>query len=220
MPAESIADVIARGAASIADGIRERRHMADLGREAGRLQLAMHTRLQNRQGEPDLRGVSGEAKEATRQLFDVIGSLLPDELVNSALPRLTKAMHNHKSDARAEYLRSLDSDEEEASRYQEIIGYAPEGTPPSAAVAAHYGFSLQGRRDKERKSMRQIRSTRLGGATPEERVLNAVKVLETALDSTAPDEAQALRGQRRTDARKALRRAHTAVGNLMKAVEC
>lgn len=218
MSPHTIAEIIEYGAASIAAGIREHRHMADLGREVGRLQLAMHTKLQNRMGEPDLRGVSGEAKEATRRLFSVIAQLLPDDYATDDMTRLTKAMHNHKSDARAEYLRSLDEDSEEAELYRSIIDASPADTP-SAAVAAHYGFSLQGRRDKERRTMQQVRSTRLGGATPDERAVRAIAVLSKALNAAEADDIRGLRGKRRTDARKALRRAHTAVGELVKAVE-
>lgn len=187
-----VADLVKTGARCIAEGVQSFTSQADLARQVGSAQLNAHILLEDRHGNPDLRGLSKEAKEATHALFSLGRELLLEagyEDADTLIERLQRAVHNHKSDVRADFLRSLDEPGADLSLWRGIVDYAPTGVPPSAAVAAHYGVSTKGRRELERESKR-LRNTPPG--TAEERATLAVGRMLKAASLASPKDFEEL----------------------------
>lgn len=180
---ESVADLVAQGAQRIAEGIQQMMSMADLGREVSRVQIKIHTQLRTREGLPDLRAVTDASKSANRRMYDLAQNL--SGVDDMMMDKVIKGVHNHKSDVRAEYLRSLDEPGADLAPYASILR---DDMPPSVAVAAHYGVSIQGRRERERKVMKRLRSVRGSGATPAERAENIVHAVSSLLTEATPDD--------------------------------
>jgi hypothetical protein len=127
---------------------------ADLARDTAKVILDMRVRMTDKDGNPDLTTRSHGGKMATRELYQTVGTNLQgagDEYdVVTAVKKLTRSVQNVMSDVMAEYLRSLDSDAEEAARFAKVAENKPEDVALSAWVANHYGLSLKGALELDR----------------------------------------------------------------------
>lgn len=151
---EGISDLIAMGAERMVDGVKMHMRTADLARDTARVILDMRVRMTDKDGNPDLTTRSHGGKMATRELYQTVGTNLQgagDEYdVVTAVKKLTRSVQNVMSDVMAEYLRSLDSDAEEAARFAKVAENKPEDVALSAWVANHYGLSLKGALELDR----------------------------------------------------------------------
>jgi hypothetical protein len=207
---DSVDTLVQEGARIIAEGVRNRTPMADLGRQVGRVQLKIHTQLRTREGLPDLRAVTRAAKDANRTMFALSG--VDADLAEGVI----KSVHNHKSDVRAEYLRSLDEPGADLEPYASLL---QEGVAPSVAVAAHYGVSTQGRRERERKVMSRLRRVRVPNGTPSERAAHVAHAVDSLLSDVQPDDFRSLRGKERATAQREITRAAEHIAAITEAVQ-
>lgn len=214
---DAVRGMLDTGAHKIADGIRAFMSTADLAREIGRYQLQIHMRLHDRDGYPDIRAGSKGAKEANRALYERAGKLVEGEPaeVGEALAKLVKAVHNHKSDVRAEWLRSLDDPDNPDREFFEPIRQQHPRMKLSNAVAAHYGFPLRGRTELEHY--------RYGSTNPnaplDVRVTALVSRMRRDLAIATPDELAALPESMKADIRRDLRELHREFRTILAAVK-
>lgn len=141
---DSVRGLLDEGARLIADGVMAYMSTADLARKICRHQIGMHVRLTDRDGDPDLRGLSKGAKQVNTALIERAGTLVEgdQEEVRQALEKLVKSVHNHKGAVRQAYVLSLDSKDHPDRDLFEPIAKGKKGKF-SEAVARHYGISLE-----------------------------------------------------------------------------
>lgn len=209
----SVSELVEEGARVIADGLLDYMPMADLGREIGRIQLRIHLQMRNRQGLPDIRATSDAAKDANRTMLSRAQEIadVPDEI----MVKVRRAIHNHKADARSEYLHSLDEPGADLEPYASIL---EDGVRPSLSVAATYGVSLAGRRDKDREQSRAVRKLRIDAGTPGERAISVVRAVNTLLGKADPIDFTHLDGAELDHARTGLGDAAERIAALTEAV--
>lgn len=209
----SVSELVEEGARVIADGLLDYMPMADLGRAVGRVQLQIHLQMKNRQGLPDLRAMSDSAKDANRHMFEQAKELadIPDDVMT----KIIRAVHNHKADVRAEYLRSLDEPGADLSPYTSIL---QDGSAPSLSVAAMYGVNVQGRRDRNREQARRERAMRVTNGAPSDRAYSVVTALVAVLGESDPEDFRYLGGARKRSAQRELKGVAKKVAELSKVI--
>lgn len=209
----SVSELVEEGARVIADGLHDYMPMADLGRAIGRIQLQIHLQMRNRQGLPDIRATSDAAKEANRAMLAHAQDIA--DVGDDVMVKVRRAIHNHKADARSEYLASLDKPGADLSAYESILR---PGVPASLSVAAVYGVSTAGRRDKDREQSRAVRKLRIDAGTPGERASSVVRAVNTLLGKADARDFSHLDGDELEYARNGLGDAAETIAALTEAV--
>lgn len=129
------------------------------GRQLAQIMLDMRRRIQDKDGNPDLKGTSNLAKVASSQVYSAVTDTLTetDTELRAAVEKLQNETRLAMADARVVYARALDAEDNEDRALYNLIPRA-EGQSLSEAVAEHYSFKLQTRAEieaerRERKAL-------------------------------------------------------------------
>lgn len=160
---EGVAELVDMAAERMTEGINAHLKISVLARDIAGVTFDMWLRLPNKAGLPDLRGDSDAAKKASGAMYLKAGAGMERTYENeAALKSLERGVQRHRTDVRAEFLRSLDEDTEEAAERRALFGDAlkkkPKSVPYSKYVAATlYGSEtmLKGEGEKSRERWRQ-----------------------------------------------------------------
>lgn len=130
------------------------------GRQLAQIMLDMRRRIQDKDGNPDLKGTSHLAKIASSQVYSAVTDTLAetDTELRTAIDKLQNETRLAMADARVAYVRALDSADNEDIALYNMIPRA-EGQSLSEAVAEHYNFRLATRAEieaerRERKALK------------------------------------------------------------------
>jgi tetratricopeptide (TPR) repeat protein len=177
-----VTELIADGAARVAEGVNLHLKTSDLAKEVAAIMLDMWVRIPNKENHPDILGNSHAAKEAARALYSKAGEGFEKNYdTEEALKKLQRAVQHQRSDVRAQFLRSLDEDQEAAERFAGLLEAKPEDVPVSQFVADKYGTALKGHGEIQRERYRAKAALTTGEAAPEE------ENEEEAEPTTTPD---------------------------------
>ncbi|MCW7984083.1 hypothetical protein XF35_01740 [Streptomyces platensis subsp. clarensis] len=148
-----VSDLVSQGTQALVDGVNLHLKASVTAREVAKVILAMRVRLPNSAGDPDLLSEAFMTRAAAHDMYTATGKQLSGDAydVEIAVGKLKRSVQNAMSDVRSEYLRSLDTDKEEAKRFKAIIKAAGKGVKPSEAVAAHYSLPLKGKNELARE---------------------------------------------------------------------
>lgn len=157
---EGVPELVAMGAQKVTEGVRLHIKTSVTAKEVAAITLDMWRRIPDKDGNPDIKGTSDAAKKASGDMTKTIGEALGKEGldafdVKEALKKLSRSVQTQRTDVRAEYLRSLDGDTDEAAEEREhfadILDAKPDDVPASVWVANHYGVGLKGEIEKSRE---------------------------------------------------------------------
>jgi len=146
-----VPELVTKGADLFAEGVGIHLKASDLAKDIARVLLQMRVRMTNKFGEPDVKALSAGAKQASKDMYAKAGEAFRASgqynalEAKQAVAKLQKSVNNFTPTIRAEYLRELDTNEEEAARFAEITVKADDDRPVSEVVAAHYGVELKSR---------------------------------------------------------------------------
>lgn len=152
---EGTVELVAMGAEKVAEGIKAHVKVSNLAKEIAGITYDITTRIPNRTGVPDLMMDSAEAKKAARAVYEKATDLFEDDYDNSeALKKLMRSAQDYRSDVRAEWLRSLDGEDEIAAERRAIVAKVLEGKPEdkkaSEWVAKVYNTDTIGQAERKR----------------------------------------------------------------------
>jgi hypothetical protein len=152
---EGVEALVNQGAKLIGEGVSAHVKISHLAKDVAALVFDMWTKIPNKDGNPDLMGASDPAKKGSGEMLRRAGQGFEDNYDNKqALKKLTRSVQDQRSDVRAEWLRSLDQDDEQGAQRREIMSALladkPEDTDASAWVADKYGASLMGATERKR----------------------------------------------------------------------
>ncbi|MCF3174780.1 hypothetical protein IPZ61_15790 [Streptomyces sioyaensis] len=152
---EGTVELVQMGAEKVAEGIKAHVKVSNLAKEIAAISYDVWTRIPNKAGVPDLVGDSDAAKKGARAIYDKALPLFEDNYDNaSALKKLIRSAQDYRSDVRAEWLRSLDLETEEAAERRALVSKVledkPEDEKASEWVANVYGTSTIGQSETKR----------------------------------------------------------------------
>lgn len=193
-----VKELAVMGAEKIANGVRLHMKAGELARDVAAVIFDMWKRIPNKDGLPDLRGDSDDAKKAWQWTLREAGIGFEQTYeTEKALERLQRNVQRQRSDIRAQYLRGLaaDSDEaaEERALYASQLGDADNDSVPTR-LAAYYRVSLKGEieADKEKYQARlaggEAKPAELPAANPDEILAQSVKRISSDLRKLKPEE--------------------------------
>jgi hypothetical protein len=199
-----VTELIADGAVKVAEGVKLHLKTSDLAKEVASIGLDMWRRIPNKDGHPDIMGNSDAAKRAMRALYERAGEGFErDYDTEEALKKLQRAVQHQRSDVRAQYLRTLDTDETEQKRFAALLEAKPEDVSVAKFVADSYGTQLKGHGELQRelyhakKALTGGEGTAEGGEETEEQT-------EETTEETSPDtRVRSLVRKLKTDVKKA-----------------
>jgi hypothetical protein len=149
-----VPELIDMGVEKAVEGVRLHLKAVDTARELAKIGLDMWLRMENKKKIPDLMGDSDQAKKSSKAMNEKIGQALAKEQglseyeVVQAVAKFSRSIQTQRSNVRAQFLRSLDEDTEEAAEAREVFAGVlkgkPKDVPVSRWVADAYGTSLVG----------------------------------------------------------------------------
>jgi len=148
-------ELVTMGAEKVAEGVKAHVKVSTLAKDVAAVAFDVWTRIPNKAEAPDLMGDSDQAKKASKALYEEAGKGFEDNYDNrQALKRLIRSVQDQRSDVRAEWLRSLDGDDDVAAERRTVMAKVLEGKPEDAKasewVAKVYGASLLGVTERKR----------------------------------------------------------------------
>ncbi|MGW2591674.1 hypothetical protein ACWCXC_15615 [Streptomyces sp. NPDC001515] len=186
---EGTEELVSMGAEKLAEGVKLNIKAGTVAKEVAALVFDVWTRIENKDGNPDLKGDSNAAKEASGELLRRAGQGFEDSYdTQRALKRLMRSVQDFRSDVRAEWLRSLDGNDEVAQERRELVASVlenkPEGEKASEWVATAYGTDTIGQTERKRLAYHQKQAALAAAQSGEE----SENVPETAASQSTPDE--------------------------------
>jgi hypothetical protein len=238
MAIEGMADLIAAGAERIAEGVRLHIKASHTAMDLARIGLDMWRRIENKDGLPDIVGDSDQAKKASGMLKSAAADALKraysqDEGydVNKGLTAFWRSVQDFRSDVRAEYLRSLDGDSEEAEaerqRFAKVLASRKDDVPVSAWIAKHFGVNVKGRTEIKRERFQAKMAALKAGQKYEEpkddepqlpaieRGKTVVKTLKRDLTKFTPEDVKGLSAKEREELKPEIEAMFEAAKKLM-----
>lgn len=156
--AEGVAELVTLGAQKFSEGVRTHLKFSHLAADVARVLLDMRVRMTDKKGAPDVKALSHGSKSASKDMYAAAGDMfraggeVSKLEAKQATAKLIKSVQNIMPTVRAEYLRSLDEDKEEAARFELITkSDQSKGMSVSEAVAAYYGVELKSRYELEKE---------------------------------------------------------------------
>jgi len=142
---EGMRELVNLGAHKFAEGARLHMKIKDTAIEVAKVILDQRVRIPNKDGIPDLKATSNAAKTVSRDTYqaareDLMKSGISEEEADKAIGKLIKSVQNNMKEVIFEYLGALDSNPEEAKRWELVA--KPEEKPLSEAVANLYGWEM------------------------------------------------------------------------------
>jgi tetratricopeptide (TPR) repeat protein len=200
-----VTELIADGAVRVAEGVNLHLKTADLAKDVASIMLDMWRRIPNKDNNPDILGTSHAAKEAARALYAKAGEGFEQDYdTEEALKKLQRAVQHQRSDVRAQYLRSLDSDTDEQKRYAKALEGKPEDVSVSQFIADAYGTQLKGHGELQRELYHAKKALSAGNGNGESIVLPDEETEGEAAEAETPDvRVRSLVRKLKTDVKKA-----------------
>lgn len=249
---EGVPELVEMGAAQVVEGARLHIKTSTTAKDIAAIGLDMWRRMPNvKMNGPDILGDTDPAKKASTALKKAAGEALaatgdldPYD-VKTAVDKLWRSVQAQRTDVRAEYLRGLDADNEEAEeerkRFAAILKDKPEDVPVSKWIADHYGVSLKGQtelaRERYHEKMTALTSGKDSGeggegeggddgeekaaiahGTPDEHLRALVARLKRDISSAKPDEFENASEEAKADVREDLENAQKAIKAMLLAV--
>lgn len=234
---EGVPELITMGADKAAESVRLHIKTSTTAKELATIGLDMWKRIPNKDNNPDIMGDSDQAKAASKALKQAAGAALGADGkldaydVDVAVKKLWRSVQAQRTDVRAEYLRGLDADTDEAKtereRFARLLKDRPEDTPASVWLADKYGVSLKGESEKARERYYRALAAANGGdgpaeleeaQTPDEhvssivgRVMKDIKNAKPELFEQASEETKKAVDEKLEEAIKALREMRAAL---------
>lgn len=248
---EGVPELVQMGAQQIAEGARLHVKASTTAKDIAAIGLDMWRRMPNKDGNPDILGVSDPAKKASTALKKAAGKALAEagDLdafdADQAVSKLWRTVQAMRTDVRAEYLRGLDGDNEEAAaereRFAKILKDKPEDVPVSKWIADHYGVLLKGQTELQRERYHEKMAALTAGkeagegdegddegdeeekkaitsGTPDEHLKALVAKLLRDVGSAKPDEFEKASEEAKASVRDDLEKALNAIREMVKAV--
>jgi tetratricopeptide (TPR) repeat protein len=221
-----VTELIADGAARVSEGVKLHLKTSDLAKDVAAIMLDMWHRIPNKDGNPDILGASHAAKEAARALYNKAGEGFERSYdTEEALKKLQRAVQHQRSDVRAQYLRSLDQDQDEQKRFAKALEAKPEDVSVSQFIADLYGTALKGHGEIQRERYQAKQAITSGGeadaeeseeepeeeTTPDERVRSLVQKLKRDVAKAKPEEFESASEDTKEAVRAELEELFTAV---------
>lgn len=140
---EGVKELVTMGAERVAEGIRQHQKMSELAGEIAAVTFDMWLRLPNKEELPDLKGASDRAKKAAGEMYALAGKGFERTHDNEeALNSLQRGVQRKRTDVRAQWLRSLDEDTEEAAERRALFGKALAKKPKNVSYSQFVAASL------------------------------------------------------------------------------
>jgi hypothetical protein len=231
-----IVALVELGTKKIVAGVQQQMTARETARQVAELTLDMWRRITTKNGVPDLKGDTDQAKQAAKDMYSAVGPQLEgDEYdVEQAVNKLVRSVQDHRSDVRAVYLRGLDDAPEEREKFQSILGDKPDDVPVSKWVADYYKLSLVGQIEANRERARKNRelakqakdSAELeqGDAEPkaeetaEEKVARTLSGMHRALRGIRQQDFASLSDERKEEVRAEVEDLNQIIKNILAAV--
>lgn len=151
-------ELINLAAEKVVEGVQQHVKANVTAEEIAQIGFDMWTIIPNSKQDPDIMGDSDDAKKASGAFKEAAGKALASTgmdafEVERALERLWRNVQVKRSDVRAQRLRNLDNDNEQATKDRElfagILKDKPEDARASQWVANHYEASLVGAGERD-----------------------------------------------------------------------
>lgn len=140
---EGVKELVTMGAERVAEGIRQQQKVSELSGEIAAVTFDMWLRLPNKEDLPDLKGASDRAKKAAGEMYALAGKGFERTHDNEeSLSSLQRGVQRRRTDVRAEWLRSLDEDTEEAAERRALFGKALDKKPKGMSYSQFVAVSL------------------------------------------------------------------------------
>jgi hypothetical protein len=244
---EGVSELVTMGAEKVAEGVRMHIKTSTTAKEIASIILDMWRRIPNKDGDPDITGTSDPAKKSSGAMYRAVGeALAKDGLdaydVEQAVKKLMRAVQTQRTDVRAEYLRSLDADTEEAAEerqhFAKLLETNPAGGPVSEFLAAHYQVGLKGEIEKARERYHAAKLegpkggeaiTTGGGAgddesdddaqgtSPDDEIRAVVRLLRKDVAKAKPESFEAASDETKTEVREELEALYKAIKDMITA---
>jgi hypothetical protein len=232
---EGVQALVDAGAKQVSEGIKAHIKTSHLAKDVARTVFEMWLRIPNKDDVPDLTGSSDPAKKASGAMLKLAGEGFEHNYdTEDALKKLMRSVQTQRTDVRAEWLRSLDGEGDEADERRALVAKVLEGKPEetaaSAWVASKYGVSLKGEIEKARDRYQEKKALESGEAivtpggeagegegegegeaTPDERVASVAKKLLTDIRKANPDDFEHASEDTKESVREQLEEALTAL---------
>ncbi|MFC9191428.1 hypothetical protein [Streptomyces cyaneofuscatus] len=148
-------ELMAIGAEKLAEGVRLHLKASTVAAEVASATFDAWTRMENKAGDPDLLGAGDAAKKFSGEMLRLAGEGFERTYDNEqSLKRLARSAQDQRSDVRAAWLRSLDTDTKEGAERRAIVAKQlegkPEDVPASEWIAKAYNTSTIGQTEKRR----------------------------------------------------------------------
>lgn len=142
---DGMRELVNLGVEKFAEGARLHMKIKDTAVEVAKVILDQRVRIPNKEGLPDLKAQSNAAKTVSRDTYqgakeDLMKSGVSEEEADKAIGKLIKSVQNNMKTVVFDYLASLDSNPEEAARWELVA--KPEEKSLSETVASLYGWEL------------------------------------------------------------------------------
>lgn len=152
---EGTTELVHMGAEKVAEGVKTHVKTSTLAKDVAAVIFDVWTRIPNKSNVPDIKGDSDAAKKASKALYAEAGKGFEETYdTKKALNALIRSVQDQRSDVRAEWLRSLDGDDDVAAERRALMATVLEGKPEdekaSEWVANVYGVSTIGQTEKRR----------------------------------------------------------------------
>ena len=151
---EGVPELVNMGAEKAVEGVRLNQKASKTARELSEIILEMWLHLPNGDDEPDLMCTSERARKGTAAVYMKVAEALAESGMaphdaEREVKRIIRSVQNQRSNVRAEFLRSLDENEERRVLFAGVLKGKPEDVSASRWVANHYQTSLIGQAERE-----------------------------------------------------------------------
>lgn len=150
---KNVVDLVNMGAGKVSEGITLAKKASVTAREVATVLFDMRLHLANKQGVPDLKCASHEAKRASSDMYEAAKAAMPDDPDfdrDAAIKSLMRAVNFQMSDVVVGYVRALDNSPEELGPFAKVLEAHP-NLSPSEAVRAFYKISDKSEIEKARE---------------------------------------------------------------------
>lgn len=140
-----VTELISKGAKDLAEGVRLQLQASSTARQAAEVLLAMRLKMNDKSGAPDLAAKSHAAKMAAQAMYNEVreSNDLEDNFENrDAVKKLMRSVQYQMSQVIVDYVRALDSNPDEAAKFEKATEAFPDASP-SAAVFSFYKMKDQ-----------------------------------------------------------------------------
>lgn len=235
---EGVQELVALGAEKTAEGVRLGLTTKKVAQEVARVTFDMWLRLPNKQELPDLRGTGDQAKKAASRMYELAGEGFERNHDNEeALESLQRAVQYQRTDVRAQWLRSLDEDSEEAATARELFGDRLKSKPKDVPYSKYIAETLynapamlkgEGEKSLERYHAKKaleakqaageaIEASEEPQLSPDEKVSSAVRSFLKDVQKAVPDDFENASADVKKQAREDLLKIADAVKQMITA---